>query len=493
MVGRSPGRRVAPLLLTLLLLSACGPPTGTPPAEFNALPLVDAELNDADPLHEGASIVVTLVDEDGETCALTAEVSFNGGVSYAPATLASSEEPDLTTISCTRAGLRFTVVWASEQDLGGATSDQALLRFTPFDETEQGPPHHLPIELDLATMTVGGVLEERPGATGAQFQYLRLGLAHLSFSTNAVEVAEEYLAGGDSFESGENGVEWHFDLPIPPPEHHFHALALGPGHEGTGAFYLPFVWRDSEEGAADPALDAGEELVGVGGRMLLGYLRPDGGWADEGWTVMEVDPFAAETDQLAFNSADTPIRIYLKGYPVNGTTHEFDLEVPVENAAAIGLDPDHRCGLMPWFQTVGVPAGYQELTSVSITPTTTTLSFEVDDAIADEHWLGSEWGFFADDVATERLMLYLDDGPADGEASVGELATHVGIVSSGEADLSLIYLDATMVWEHMWTWAQDECWSGFNVLETHDQTAAGIPGWTCHPLDAAPAVIFVPR
>ena len=73
-------------------------------------------------------------------------------------------------------------------------------------------------------------------------------------------------------------------LPTPPPEHHFHALDLGEGRDGTGAFYLPFAWRDGEEQAPEPVLDDGEPLVGVGGRMLLGYLRPDGDWAAEGWS-----------------------------------------------------------------------------------------------------------------------------------------------------------------------------------------------------------------
>ena len=483
-----------PPLLALPLWLACGPPEVPDETPFNALPQVDAELNDADPLFEGASIVVTLVDEDGEICSLTVEVSFDGGNSYTPAAVVSSEEADLTAINCTRAGQRFTLVWATEQDLEGAASDQALLRFTPSDATEQGPSHHLPIDLDLAHLTVGGVLEERPGATGAQFQYLRIGLAQLAFYSHSVEIGGEYLAGDDSFEPGDVGVEWHYQLPIPPPEHHFHALDLGEGHDGTGAFYLPFVWRDDEEQAPEPVLDDEEPLVGVGGRMLLAYLRPDGDWAQEGWSILEVDPFAAPEEQLRFAGAETPIRVYLKAYPVNGTTNEFTLDVPVDNATALGLDPVHRCGLMPWFDGAGVPAGYQELTSSEISASTTSLSFDVNDEdIAAGHWLGTPWGFFADDLAVEHLLLYMDDGPADEVASVGELATHVGISANGAHDLNLVYLEGTMGWETLWSWAQDECWNGFNLVESHETTPAGIPGWTCLPLDGAPTVIFVPR
>lgn len=487
-------RRLAPTLLPLLWLLACGPPAQEAPTEFNALPTVDTELNDADPLYEGASIIVDLVDKDGEECSLTVEVSFDGGESYAPATVGSSDQADLTRIPCTRAGQRFTLVWQTEVDIQGHPGSHALLRFTPSDATEQGPPDHLPVEFDLGFRTLRGVYVERAGATGAQYGFQRMGLAHLSFYSHSVDVGEEYLAGGDRYEGDDGLVFWEYDVPDPPPEHHFHALDLGDGNGGTGAFYLPFVWKDTEEDAEDPTLDEGEDLVGVGGGMVLGFLRPDGGWTDGGWRVFEVDPFAAPEDQIRMLPEDTEVPVYLKAYPVNGTTADFDMDIPVDGAGGLPLTPVHRGGLMPWFSGSSAPAGISELASEPMTGNLTTLSFSIDDQEIDqEHWLGTPWGFFADDLAVERLFLYMDDGPANDQISSGEQVTHLAADTVDGAAFSLAYLRGTMSWESLWDWALDGCWTGFNLVTSHDTTPAGIPGWTCHPLDGAPSVTFEPH
>ncbi len=486
--------RLAPILLPLLWLSACGPPEAAAPTEFNSLPTVDAELNDADPLYEGATVVVTLVDDDGEECSLAVEVSFDGGANYAPATVASSDHADLTTIPCTRAGTRFTLVWETEADLGDASSNHALVRFTPHDAQEQGPPDHLPIELDLGFRTVNGIYVERAGATGAQYSFQRMGFAHLAFYGHSVEVGEEYLAGDDRYQGKDEVVVWEYDLPDPPPEHHFHALDLGNGHGGSGAFYLPFVWKDSEEDAEDPTFDAGEDLVGVGGRTLVGFLRPDGDWTGEGWQVIQVDPFAATDDQLQLLPETTEIPVFLKAYPVNGTTADFTLDIPVDGVGGLPLSPPHRCGWMPWFSGSTAPPDITELASVPMAGNLTTLSFEIhDEDVALNHWLGTPWGFFADDVAVERLYLYVDDGPDDDQVNPGEHATHLGTDSSDGEEISLTYVRGTLDWDTLWDWALDGCWAGFNLVTSYPTTPAGIPGWACHPLDAAPSVTFEPH
>ncbi len=490
-------RKLAPTLLPLLpllLAVACGPPDAESGPEFNTLPRVDAELNDADPLFEGASILVTLVDEDGEECSLTVEVSFDGGETYAPATLGSSEESDLTRISCTRAGQRFTLVWQSDADIGDDPGDGALLRFTPTDATEQGPPDHLPIDFDMDQRTIHGVYVEHAGATGAQYSYQRMGLAHLEFYSHSVALDGDYLAGADRYEGDGDEVVWEYDVPDPPPDHHFHALDLGDGNSGTGAFYLPFVWNDGSDAIEDPTYDAGETLVGVGGRMLLGFLRPDGDWIDGGWRVIEVDPFADAADQIRIHPEDTQVPVYLKGYKVNGTTEEFTMDIPVDGAGGLALVPAHHCGLVPGFGGAAIPPGTVDLGSLPMAGNLDSLPFTLDHMdIPLDHWLGTPWGFFADDLARERLYLYVDDSPADGHATPGEFVTHVGVATGDGEELSLAFLQGEMTWEDLWSWAQDECWLGFNLVVSHDETPAGIPGWTCHALDAAPSVTFVPQ
>ena len=483
---------LAPLLALLLLAPpGCDPRADDDGQAFNSLPRVDAELNDADPLYQGANVRITLVDADGEQCELAIDVSFDQGQTYAPATVESSEWADLADISCTASGQRFSLVWESETDLVGAASTTALLRFTPFDAHEQGPPHHLRIDLQSGQHTIHGTYVERQGATGAQYLYQRLGLAHLSFYGHSVEPTGEMLTGGDDSELVEDAVVWTYAVPDPPPEHHFHALDIGPDRPGSGAFYLPFVWKDDEETPVDePTFDPGEEPVGVGGGMVAAYLRPDDGWTIEGWHVIAVDPFAAPDEQLELLGADVDLPVYLKGYTVNGTTAEFDMDVPVDDPGDAAM-PDHRCGLMPWIDGDLVPPGHQELTSLHFGPTSTVLPFAVDDDwLQAGHWLGTAWGFFADDLAVERFFLYVDDTPADLLASPGERVTHIGLLSGTDAELSLGYLRGTMTWETMWSWALDDCWTGFNLIVTLDDTPAGIPGWTCHPIDDPPLLAF---
>ncbi len=465
-------------LLTPTLLALGCAPEETPAVDENALPRVTAELNDGDPLENGATVVATISDADGELCSLEVEYSFDEGVTYAPATIPQHTAGNLAEVSCPDVGEKITLVWDLEGDRGADESSIAILRFLPHDPEDAGPPAHLLIDLtNKEDVKVGGGYVERLGAQGTQWQYHATAMAHVLVTAEGAATTGEGLFGGDSFSSAD--LQWTYELPTPPPDEHFQAMDWAGAQPGVGAFYLPVVFKDMDQSGT---YDATEEIVGVGDRAMVAYIRPDGDWAHDDWYVIAFDAFAEPQLYLEFLPAETPVNLSLKGYSV------FSGSLELEVANASDVSSVRRLGIMPSLQDPVVGSGVQEMTSVPFDPTASTVTVEVHaDQLPAEHWEEIVWAGIADEAYVETLFLYLDED-GDSAISEGEVLTHRIGRSNDTAYLFFVHLEGTLTWDTLWTWAADDCWNGFNLIAPEEHGDEIFERWICYPLEVPPLV-----
>ena len=467
------------LLSPPLLALACAPEE-TPVLEENALPRVTAELNDGDPMENGATIVATISDADGEQCSLDVEFSFDEGSTYAPATIPQHTAGNLAEVSCPDVGEKITLVWDLETDLGASESDIAILRFLPHDASDAGPPAHLLIDLTAdKSITVRGGFVERLGAQGTQWQYHAIGMAHVLVTADGAATSGAALFGDDGFDSDD--FLWSYELPTAPPEEHFQAMDWAGSEPGVGAFYLPMVYQDMDQSGT---WDEGEEIVGAAAQKMVAYIRPDGDWAHDDWYVIDFDAFAGPQVHLVFLPGETLVDINLKGYSVFSGT----MELTVANAGDVSSA--RRLGLMPVLADPVGPADIQEVTSTPFNPEVPTATLPLHtDLLPPEHWEALEWGAFTQGAYVEAPYLYLDQ---DGNCQVdeGEAVTHRMGRWSDTAFMYLIHVDDTLTWENLWAWAVDDCWLGFNLVAPLDHGDDIYDRWICYAIEAPPEVGF---
>jgi hypothetical protein len=469
------------LLIATMLATGCTPEE-TPALDENALPRVTAELNDGDPIDNGATVVATISDADGEQCSLEVEYSFDEGLTYAPATIPQHTAGNLAEVSCPDVGEKITLVWDLEGDRGADPSLIAILRFLPHDLEDAGPPAHLLIDLaDKENLKVGGGYVQREGAQGTQWQYHATAMAHVLVTSEGAATTGEGLFGADSFSSTD--LQWGYELPTPPPEAHFQAMDWGGAQPGVGAFYLPVVFKDMDQSGT---WDDTEEIVGVADRAMVAYIRPDGDWAHDDWYVIGFDAFADPQLYLEFLPSDTPIDLSLKGYSV----FSGSMELAVANASDVSSS--RRLGIMPALQDPLVGPDVQEMTSVPFDPMAATVTLDVHtDQLPPEHWEELEWDGIADEAYVEALFLYLD-GDGDGAIGEGELLTHRVGRTDDSAYLFFVHLEGSITWDDLWTWATDDCWNGFNLIAPFEHGDEIFERWICYPIEDPPEVSVYP-
>ncbi len=469
------------LLTPALLVAACAPEE-TPETELNALPRVTAELNDGDPFENGATLVATISDADGELCSLEVEYSFDEGVTYAPATIPQHTAGNLAEVSCPEVGEKITMVWDLEGDLGGATAKNAILRFLPHDPEDAGPPAHLMIDLTAEKgTTIGGGFVTRDGAQGAQWNFQAVAMAHVLVTGEGASTTGEALFGTDDFDT--DTYLWTYDLPTPPPDEHFQAMDWPGAEPGVGAFYLPLVFKDMDDSGA---LDAGEEIVGVAAQTMVAFIRPDGDWAHDDWYVIPFEPFVDPQMQLEFLPAETTIDLNLKGYSVFSGTLELDVANPTD------VSSTRRLGVMPILLDPVVPADVVEVTSAVFNPEVPSVTLSLhEDMLSPAHWEDVEWNAFTEGGYIEALYLYLD-ADANEQVDEGESLTHRTGRGHDGAYLYLVHMEGAMLWDSLWKWALDDCWQGFNIVTPVEHDDDIFERWTCYPLDAPPQVGFFP-
>ena len=472
-----------PVLLSFgLSLAACTADDDDAP-EFNALPMLTAELTDLDPLDNGTTFSITVSDEDGDLCALDVQYSFDNGKTYAAATILQSTA-NLHEIPCPPAGEQTTLVWDLEGDRGQQNPGKAILKLQPSDDEQDGPPRHLPFNLSRPGVEISGDCITRPGARNAQWDYLRLAMAHAVVYTETATMSGEAIYGGeeDGF-ANDGGIVWSFVLPTPPPEEHFQVVDFGNGETGSGAFYIPVAWDDvtggNEDGIYNPGVD---ELMGVAAQRFVVFLRPDSPWIVEGWHGVQLELFADPGTMLV--SIEDAIDLNMKGYEVDG--EQLTLEAEPPSISSPGL----RCGALPFQEENVVAPGTVELTSMEYTENTTLIDLEIEATdIPASHWVNEPYGAFAELYAAEMLYLYRDDN-GNQSATANEPLAGLAIETDTQMPLSLTYMDAEWRWQDIWLWSVDECWRGFNLVTIWD-LGGGEMGWECHALTEPLNIEFV--
>jgi hypothetical protein len=465
------------LFLSIALLTVGCPPADDPAETTNALPRVTVELHDGDPLTDGATILLTLSDEDGDMCSVDAEFSFDLGETYETASIIQNTHGTLAEVSCPAAGEQITIVWDLVGDLAGKDPATATLRLSPADAVDPGPPGHLLVELKARAQEIGGGFVEIDAAQSTQWQFQRVGLAHVVPTTEGADVSTDYLHGDDDFDT--NSLTWSYDLPTPPPEEHFGAL-LDPVTPGLAAFYLPFAWRETD---ASGAFDDGEEFAGISDQLLVAYLRPDGDWAHEDWYVVAVDEFGPSEGRYTWLPIDSPIDLNLKGYAVDSAT----LELQFDNASEVSTA--RMFGIMPPAGGVDLAEGQPHMTSTTFNPYVPTVTIDVTEEQAIPLLVEGEWGAFAKSYVPLVMYLYLD-ADDDGEPGEGDQLTHVTVQWSDHGWMFLTYLDAAMSWDRLYDWSIDDCWPGFNLVTPTTPETDIYDGWVCHSVDDPPQAGF---
>jgi len=467
------------LMLSVLLVAGC-PGEEATPIPANALPRVTLELNDADLFYKGTTVVVTLSDDDGELCSLQVDHSFDLGATYTESDIFQNTAGTLTEIPCPASGEKLTLVWNLVGDLGDQDPSTAILRVQPFDPEGAGPPAHLLLELRPRGATITGDFVERSGAQGTQWEFLRVGMAHLELTSEGGRTTGEVLGGADDFDEAE--YTWSYEVPMTPPDEHRMAFVLDEDEQGEIAAYLPFVWADSDgSGGRDPD----EVPVGTANRMLLGYVVPDGDWIDEGWYVLSFDPAAPPQERYTALPADTSVELHLKGYPV------FKGEPVLSVANAADVPSTRRFGLVPPLVDPTQLQGITEMTSTPFNPYVPSVSLDLHtDQLVDDHEIDEPWGAFATSRTEESLLLYVDLNQ-DEALDEGDTVTHFAVRWDDHAPLLLYHVEAEMAFERLWSWAVDDCWTGFNLVTPVPATGDPHDAWECIPLDSPPQIGFV--
>jgi len=474
----------------ITFLAGCPENDGEDPPVFNNLPMVEASLNDADPLTDGATLRVHVTDLDGEQCSLGVEFSTDDGLSYEPATIMQSTV-NLHELACNEVGAPETLVWDTASDLVGSVATRALLRFQAEDPTEAGPPRHVTIPLVTSDSVVGGDYVVRPNATGAQWGWVQMFLINVEVSDAGVETTGLVLDGDDTFiENPAPPHAWQYTLPTPPPESHFYELDTsgqgGPGGAGEAAFYIPTAYRDEDTSGM---FAHGDPLLGVPHQAMVAYIRPQGSWIEEGWHIVEYDVFETDTTMVP-RPIDTPLPILLKSYPVEDGTLSL-----ATDTTSVDLQP-RRCGLMPAVTGGAIPSQNYEMTSVAFDPIPDPLEMAVDKGwIKPGHWVTTdEWPNFATEFAEETFHLYVDANAND-KADAGEPVSHIGLHQADGRVLQLYYLGGEMTWDNLFLWTIDECWRGFNLVTFPEEVIPKPPDppylrYQCHPLDPSLTLLF---
>ncbi len=451
--------------------------------EFNALPMLTAELTDLDPVENGTTFAITVSDEDGDLCSLDVQYSFDSGKTYAAATILQATS-NLHEIPCPPAGEETTLVWDLEGDRGEQNPGSVILKLQPSDAEEAGPPRHLPFDLSRPGVKIGGSCVERPGARNAQWDFLRLAMAHTTVDAETATMSGDAIYGGedDGF-ANDGGIVWSFMLPTPPPEEHFQDVDFGNGETGTAAFYVPVAWDDVSAGNENGVFDPGDdELMGVAAHRFVVYVRPDNPWIVEGWHGLEVELFADPGTTLVPIEDEIPLN--MKGYEVDGEQLALEAEPPSVSS------PGLRCGALPFQVEIFFPPGTEELASMVYEENTTLIDFEVEATdIPAYHWVSEAYGAFAEIYAAELFYIYRDSDTSQ-SASSGDQMMGVAIEAETQMPLSLTYMDAEWRWQDIWLWSVDECWRGFNLVTIWD-LGGGDTGWECHPVNEPLSIEFV--
>jgi len=468
------------LVLPLLLLVMGCPEEEPAPQETNALPRVTVDLNDGDVYFKGATVVVTLSDADGELCSLQVDHSFDLGVTYADSDIFQNTEGSLVELPCPEEGAEVTLVWNLAGDLGDEEPATAILRVQPFDPEGAGPPAHLMLELKPRGASIYGDFVERNGAQGTQWEFLRVGMAHVELTADGGFTTGELLGGMDDFDDAT--YTWSYEAPAPAPEGHLSAMTWDATEPGDLAAYLPFVWSDTN---GSGGWDSDEALVGTANRTLMAYVIPDGDWTDEGWYALSFDPKETPESRYEWLPSDTEIGLHLKGYPV----FKGEPELTVANASDV--PSTRRLGLVPPLVDPTQIQGVTEMMSTPFNPLVPSVSLDLHtDQLLDGHELDEPWGAFATSHTVESLVLYID-ADLDETLSDGDTVTRYTVRWDDQAPLFLYHLDVDMTFENLWRWAVDDCWTGFNLVTPATPDGNPAEAWECIPLDTPPQVGFL--
>ena len=472
-------RAMVPWLLPLLLLGGC-PEDEAPPEETNALPRVTVELNDGDVYFKGATVVVTLSDEDGELCSLQVDHSFDLGLTYAESDIFQNTAGTLDEIPCPESGEKITLVWNLAGDMGEEDPITAILRVQPFDLEGAGPPAHMMLELKPRGAKFTGDFVERAGAQGTQWEFLRVGMAQVELTQEGGHTTGDILGGMDDFD--DSTYTWSYEAPAPPPPEHLHAFEWGETEQGDVAAYLPFVWADTD-GSGE--WESGEQLVGTANRTLLAYIIPQGDWTNENWYVLAFDPALPPEERYNTLPSETAIGLHLKGYPVFRGDPVFSV------ANASDVPSTRRLGVVPPLPDPTQIEGVTEMTSAPFNPLVPSITLDLHtDQLVAAHEIDAPWGAFATSYTEESLVLYIDHD-LDETLGTGDTVTRYTVRWDDQAPLFLYHLEAEMTFEQLWTWAIDACWTGFNLITPATPEGDPHEAWECIPLDAPPEVGFI--